>query len=203
MVEANAQEIPLVVGLVPAAGASRRMGQDKRLLPYRGATVLEITVRSLEQGGISPVVVILEPDSPCRRLEGLREVIIAVNPDPARGMLSSIREGLGRVPAQALAAAVLPGDHPFVPPTVNSSLRQAFLYRQPPLLSPRYGQRRGHPLFIHRDLFEEAARCDDRIGLRQLVTLHEPELVEVPFADPRAEDDLDRPEDLARLSREE
>lgn len=203
MKRSSAEADALVVGLVPAAGASRRMGQDKRMLPYRGATVLETTVQSLRRGGVWPVVVVLEPDSPCCALEGLREAIIATNPVPRRGMLSSIREGLIMVPTAAQAVAVLPGDHPFVPNHVTARLLETFLQQRPPLLAPRYGSRRGHPLFIHRSLFEEVTRCDDNIGLRQLVVSRASELLEVPFDEPHAEDDLDRPGDLARLEREE
>ncbi len=202
MKRSSAENDALVVGLVPAAGSSKRMGQDKRRLPFRGSTVLETTVLSLRLGGIWPVVVVLEPDSPCRDLAGLREAIIAINPLPQRGMLSSIREGLLKIPASAQAAAVLPGDHPFVPSHVTAQLLQAFLQYRPPLLAPRFGPRRGHPLLVHRSLFEEASRCDDSIGLRQLVSSHEPDLLEIPFDEPHAEDDLDRPEDLKRLKRQ-
>ena len=57
-----------IVGLVPAAGASRRMGRDKRCLRCGEGTVLEATVGSLVQGGVSRVVVVLEPASPAASL---------------------------------------------------------------------------------------------------------------------------------------
>ena len=46
---------------MPAAGASKRMeGVDKRQIPFRGQTVLEVTVDSLRRGGVYPIVVVLE-----------------------------------------------------------------------------------------------------------------------------------------------
>ena len=86
-----------LAGLIPAAGASRRMGRDKRRLTLDGRdrrTVLEITVGSLIDGGLDPVIVVLEPSSPCRELSGLRAARLVVNPRPDRGMLSSIVAGL-------------------------------------------------------------------------------------------------------------
>ena len=190
----------MIAGLIPAAGASRRMGRDKRRIPLRGRTVLETTAASLLDGGVDLLVVVLEPDSPCRSLPGLAGATLVENPNPERGMLSSIREGLAALPGHVEAAALLPGDHPFVPAAAITALLERFRREGPPLLAPRYGQRRGHPLLIRRDLFAEAAACDDAVGLRQLVSRREGDLMELHLDLEGADDDLDRPEDLDRLS---
>jgi molybdenum cofactor cytidylyltransferase len=188
-----------VAGVIPAAGASRRMGRDKRRLPLRGSTVLAQTVNSLRQGGLTPLLVILEPDSPCIGLAGLEDAQILTNPAPERGMLSSIRVGLAAVPASAAAVAVLPGDHPFVPAEAVARIIEHVRQHRPRLLVPRFGDKRGHPLILDRSLLDEAMACDDTVGLRQLVRRHEEELVvlDLPFLG--AEHDLDTPDDLHRL----
>lgn len=193
---------PVVAGLVPAAGASRRMGQDKRrLVTPRGLTVLEATVESLRRGGVAPVIVVLEARSPCRDLPGLQDTVLAVNPAPERGMLSSILVGLDRVPVNAVGVAVLPGDHPFVPAGAVQALLRCFLRDRPLLLAPRYRGRRGHPLLVHRDLFDEARACDPGVGLRQLVERRAADLRHLDLDyDAAAERDLDTPEDLDRLT---
>ena len=191
-----------LAGLVPAAGASRRMGRDKRRLPFRGQTVLEVTVDSLRRGGLRPLAVVLEAESPCGGLPGLQDVIRLTNPSPQRGMLSSIRVGLAELARRGVdGVAVLPGDHPFVPPTAVRRLHAAFSARRPLLLAPRFGGRRGHPLLIARALFDEALACDDDVGLRQLVHRRAADLLELALEDPAAEDDLDLPSDLRRLER--
>ena len=190
-----------IAGLIPAAGASRRMGTDKRRIPFRGATVLETTVASLREGGCGSLVVVLEPGSPCGELPGLADALLVENPAPERGMLSSIKVGLAAVPAEAAAAAVLPGDQPFVPPAAVAALLAHFARHRPLMLAPRYGQRRGHPLLLARELFAEAEACDDAVGLRQLVRRREQDLALLALDFHGADDDLDRPEDLARLKR--
>jgi len=178
------------------------MGQDKRRLRFRGSTVLESAVAALRLGGVDPVVVVLESDSPCRTLPGLRQAIVAVNPAPQRGMLSSIRVGLEQL-REATAVAVLPGDHPFVPLEAVAALVSHYHSHHPLLLAPRYpGNRRGHPLIIDRALFEEAAACDDAVGLRQLVHQREGQLALLDLDCPDAEQDLDLPQHLKRLRRE-
>jgi molybdenum cofactor cytidylyltransferase len=188
-----------VAGVIPAAGASRRMGRDKRRLPLRGSTVLAQTVSSLRVGGLAPLLVILEPDSPCLGLEGLEDAQILTNPAPERGMLSSVRIGLAAVPPTAVAVAVLPGDHPFVPAEAVARLVEYVRQHRPRLLIPRFGGKRGHPLIMDRSLLDEAMACDDAVGLRQLVRRHEAELVILDLPFQGAEHDLDTPDDLHRL----
>ncbi|MBW2731388.1 MAG: nucleotidyltransferase family protein [Deltaproteobacteria bacterium] len=196
----------IIAALIPAAGASRRMGRDKRSLPYRDRTVLEVTVDTLRQAGARPLVVVLEPDSPCAGFPGLSDAVLVENPQPQRGMLSSIRVGLAALPDEVDAVAVLPGDHPFVPPQAVQALFARFARERPALLVPRYPRQRGsaargHPLLMARELFAEAAACDDAVGLRQLLRRH-PERVQTLDLDlPDADDDLDTPEDLKKLER--
>jgi molybdenum cofactor cytidylyltransferase len=190
---------PIIAGLIPAAGFSRRMGCDKRLLLYGDKTVLETTAASLHQAGISPIIIVVEADSPCLALPGLQGMLFAVNPHPQQGMLSSIRIGLQTIPMHAEAVAVLPGDHPFVPSTIIRSMIDYYLNHRPKILVPQYSGKRGHPLIIHRSLFSQAMACDDQIGLRQLIQNNPDELVVLDLVAPDAECDLDLPSDLEKL----
>jgi len=189
-----------IVALVPAAGASRRMGRDKRLLPWpRGGTVLEATVALLRAGGVEELVVVLEPDSPCVVLPGLAGSRLVENPDPSRGRLSSIRSGLERLGSETDAVLIQPGDHAFAPPAAVAALCERYRRERPLLLAPSYAGRRGHPLLLDRALFGEALACDDAVGLRQLLERRAADLRELPWDAPDGDADLDRPEDLHRL----
>jgi CTP:molybdopterin cytidylyltransferase MocA len=194
------ERAPTIAAVVPAAGASRRMGRDKRRLGFPGGgTVLEATIALLRAGGVEAITVVLEPASPCRSLAGLAGAALAVNPDPSRGMLSSIRVGLAALGAEVEAALIQPGDHPFAPPAAIAALCAHFRSQHPLLLAPSYAGRRGHPLLLARSLFAEAAACDDAVGLRQLLERRAPDLRALAWDAPGGDDDLDRPEDLARL----
>ena len=48
-----------VPAIILAAGASRRLGQPKQLLKYRGETLLERALRAAKEAGASPVLVLL------------------------------------------------------------------------------------------------------------------------------------------------
>lgn len=191
-------ELP-IWALLPAAGASRRLGKDKRLLPWRGQTLLEHSVSILRQAGFDHVMVVLEENSPCAQLAGLDGVVQVINPQPERGMLSSVREGLNALPANVRAVGVQPADHPLIKVEAVRAVVAYFRAHQPLLLLPRFVDRRGHPLIIHRDRFAAALACDDSVGLRQLVARYADDLVQLPLPYAGLEQDLDDADDLRRL----
>src|SRR2546428_12738485 len=90
------------------------MGGPKALLPWRETTFLGAALELFRP--LSPVVVVLDPGSPIHaeavRVATAAGAIVADNPDPDRGMLSSIRRGLTALPASTTHAAILPVDHP-------------------------------------------------------------------------------------------
>lgn len=193
------------VALVPAAGASRRMGRRKLLLPFAGGTVIGGLVEALVEGGAGEVALVVAPgDEELAAWARERSLALAVNPRPEDGMLSTIRAGLDAVGGTtALAAAgrpvlVAPADLPALSPaTVRAVL--AALAAGAPLAVPIHRGRRGHPLGIAPALLPEIDRLDPAVGLRELLDRHAAELREVPVDDRGAIEDVDTPEDYARL----
>ena len=107
------------VAVVTAAGSAERFGGKKLLTPIDGEPLLDHTIDALLDGGVAEVIVVVGRDA---RVELERDVnamldprVRAVeNPDPSRGMFSSIQEGVAQ--AQGDAILVMPGDMPFVSP---------------------------------------------------------------------------------------
>ena len=107
-----------ICGLVLAAGLSRRMGEFKPLLPFRGKTLIENTIDSILSSGAHQVVVVTGHRA--QELEPILEkrygdrVISARNTDFAStDMLHSIRVGCRAMP-ECGAFFLLPGDMPVV-----------------------------------------------------------------------------------------
>jgi len=222
----------MAVAIVPAAGRSQRMGRPKLLLSAGGGeTVVGATVRPLVEGGVERICLVVGPiagpageDRDAERLRDWalgRGFTVAVNPDPERGMLSSILEGLSALGgAEKLAAAgqvllVTPADLPGLrPSTVRSVIRalrmgaatNTALAVPVVVLGGPSGRRlrRGHPLAIAPRLLREVAELDLDVphgGLRQILDRHPDEILEVPVDDPGCIHDVDTPEDYSRAVR--
>lgn len=193
--------------VVPAAGRSRRMGRPKLLLPYRDSTVIGSLVAALRAGGVGEVVVVAASYAGrvarWARREGLA---VAVNPDPSRGMLSSVRAGVTALGGAAALAArggplvVAPADLPALRPATVADLLARFSASGAPLAVPVHGGRRGHPLLVAPELVAEIDLLDPAVGLRQLLARHPAEVLEVETGDAGVLRDVDTPEDFRDLT---
>jgi molybdenum cofactor cytidylyltransferase len=197
----------MITALVPAAGASRRMGAPKLLLPFGTTTVLGATVAALQAGGCGRVVVVTAPgDDTLRTACVALGCDTAVNPDPTRGMLSSLWAGIealgtlarGNTHDALTGLAVSPGDLPRLAPATVSAVLGA-LARGAALAWPRQGARNGHPLAIATAVVPEVFTLDLATGLRALRDRHAGASTVVEVADPGCVEDVDTPADYKAL----
>lgn len=196
----------MTVAVLPAAGASRRMGRPKLLLPFNGGPLVAGVVNALLGGGVEEIVLVTAPEDEDLRGWARRSGIeSAVNPDPERGMLSSILEGIGALGGAtelARRGAILlvsPADLPNLQMETVLELLQRMRESGAPIAEPIFRGKRGHPLAIAPRLIPEIETLDLDVGLRQLRNRHEAELLEVPVEDAGVVQDVDTPEEYERL----
>jgi molybdenum cofactor cytidylyltransferase len=185
--------------IVLAAGASRRMGAPKMLLPLAGKSVIATVVDRLAAAAIDRIIVVAGAERAriAAALAG-RQVAVVENPDPDAGMLSSVRCGLRALPPECRAVLVAPGDGPRISPAVVDAMLAALDAGPRGIVVPVHGGRRGHPIAFaigHRD---EVLSRYDGIGLRGLLAAHPEDILELPVDDPAVLADMDAPEDYRR-----
>ncbi len=189
---------PRVAGLVLAAGASRRMGRPKMVLPVGSTTLLAASVSPLLEADLDPVVVVLGCEAETiRRHAGLPEdprLEVVVAEDWASGMAASLRRGLDACGA-ADAVLVALGDQP---DATAEGIRRlvAALAAGAPLAVPVRGGRAGHPVLFARALWPELRALAGDVGGRDVVRRHWAEAALVEQDLPR---DVDTEEDYRAL----
>lgn len=146
-----------VSGLVLAAGASRRLGQPKQLLPYRGSILLDWVVRTAEAAtGLDEVTVVL--GGAAREVRGRLapgRARIVENPDFGEGCSSSYQAGIASLHPAAAAVVVILGDQPGVEAEGIDLLVSEWRRVGAAILATSYRGERGHPLLFSRELFGE------------------------------------------------
>lgn len=184
-----------VAGVVPAAGASTRMGRPKALLDAGGRSFVAAAVGALVGGGCDPVVVVVGPgqDDVARRARAAGALLLE-NPDPGEGPITSLRLALAALGESAEAVAVLPVDHPVVRPETVEALLEAFRAGTAPLALPVHGGKRGHPAVLGRGLFPELLAAGLEGGARTVVHAHLEEALLLDVDDAGVVTDIDTPE---------
>jgi len=185
-----------IVGLLLAAGASRRFGADKlaHALPH-GVVVAVQAARHLK-AELERVVAVVRPGSEATAqalaAEGC-EVVVCEQAD--EGMGASLACG-ARAAGEAAGYLVALADMPFVRPSSIAALRDA-LAGGAALVAPFFRTRRGHPVGIAGRFRAELEALRGDEGARGLLAAHAAELVKVPVGDPGVIRDIDTLADVA------
>ena len=188
--------MPRVAGVLLAAGSGSRLGQPKALVELGGSRLADRGVELLRAGGADPVVVVTGA-APLT----LPGVITVRNPDWASGMGSSLATGLRAVPGGCVAAVVALVDQPLIGPAAVRRLIAAHAAGATVAVAAYQGRPRNPVLLAREHWPEVTALAAGDVGARPFLRAH-PDLVTlVECADTGQPDDLDTPEDLARLSR--
>jgi molybdenum cofactor cytidylyltransferase len=183
-----------IAGLILAGGASRRMGTPKALLPIAGETFLDRLIR-LFVPICDPVMVVLGHNS--ERL--CPSVPFTINPDPERGMLSSLQCGLSELPANSQGVIFTPVDYPSVQSATLVRIAAAFRQRGSDIVIPVYLGRNGHPVCVSRRIAQELLALPVSAQARDVIRQHRDRTSFVDVDDPGVVADIDTPADYQKL----
>ncbi|MFE7570029.1 NTP transferase domain-containing protein [Streptomyces sp. NPDC057539] len=194
--------VPVIAGLLLAAGGGRRLGgRPKALLTHRGRPLVEHGARALREGGCGPVRVVLGAAAQeVRSRAALPGSTLVDNPRWAEGMGSSLRAGLASLAdTDAAAVVVLLVDQPGI--GAAAVARVVGAYRTPDsLVAASYDGTRGHPVLFGASRWAEiAADAEGDRGARAYLRAHESEIVRVECGDIARAYDIDTEEDLSHL----
>jgi molybdenum cofactor cytidylyltransferase len=189
---------PAIAGIILSAGASRRMGSPKALLKMNGATFLDRLTKAF-RAACDPLIVVLGYDAEHIRESIPADATVVLNPDPARGMFSSLQCGLRALPPNIEAVIFTPVDYPAVRADTIAGLARAFRQSQAPITRPRYRGERGHPVCISRGVMDELLELPVTAQARDVIHAYRPRTKYVDVDDPGILADIDLPEDYQRL----
>lgn len=191
-----------VAVVIVAAGAGRRLGGAAKALLRDGAgTFLARIAGTASEAGAGRAVVVVGPPHGERVVDEARRLglDVADNPDPDRGMASSVAIGFehaGRAFGGAAAALLWPVDHARV--MAATVARLVMDARPDRILVPTWRGRGGHPTGFGRELWPELAGCAGLPrGARSLLEQRADRVDRIPFDDPGVTADVDLPGDLA------
>ena len=185
-----------VAGILLAAGEGSRLGRPKALIELGGRSLVHRGIALLRDGGANPVIVVSGATGPLGRGPG---VISVHNPDWRGGMGSSLAVGLGAVPAECSAVVLALADQPLVGPEAVRRLIGVRAAGASVAVACYDGEPR-NPVLIAREHWPEVIELAvGDVGARPFLRAHRDLVTEVECGDTGRPDDIDTPDDLARI----
>lgn len=183
-----------VSAILLAAGSGTRFGGNKLLADYQGKPLFEHTLQKVCKLPFHQVILVTQYPELAARV-GELPVHAVMNPDPRRGISSSIRLGLAQCqPCDGMMFFVCDQPHLRIE-TIQAML---CIFQEAPhqILSASYGDRRGNPVIFPYSFYEELLQLEGEQG-GSLVLQHHAESVRyVQVSHPSELFDIDRREDL-------
>ena len=171
----------MIAAAILAAGESKRMGQPKALVPFRGVTFVEHLIAATRHARVGITRVVLGAGAQAIRANlKVDPAWIVVNSAWPKGQLSSIHAAIRSLPVGATDGMMLcPVDHPLVSAHLVAQLIAAFDSSDKLIVLPVHKGRRGHPVLFRATLYEELLAAPVDVGARQVVWNHAAEVAEV------------------------
>jgi molybdenum cofactor cytidylyltransferase len=192
-----------IAAVILAAGQSRRMGrQNKLLAPVDGKPLVAHMVDAVLGSRAGPVVVVTgHEEEVVRAALGERRVIWAHNPHFAEGLSTSLKAGLDALPEDADGVLVALGDMPRVKSAQIDRLIAAFNPLEGRgIVVPTVRSKRGNPVLFASRLIPALREVAGDVGGRHLLGEHADEVVEIEMEDDAALLDIDTPAALHALT---
>ena len=197
-----------VAAVILGAGTGSRFGGGKIRAPLDGRPLLSHVLASVREAGVGRAVVVLGRDagavvSSVREADpaALDGVLVAVNPEPERGLATSLALGFGPAAAAPTLTGVLVvlGDQPRVRADVVRALCGAMTPTGAIAVVPRYdADEAPNPVLLLPAGWPLVARLTGDRGLGTLLAADPVRVVRVAVRG--ANPDVDTPADLARLA---
>lgn len=188
------------MGLLLAAGMSRRMGSPKPLLDFGGKTALEICLESLLNSGVQAIVVVTNPML-YAKLSSLAHglpVRFVVNPNRDSEMGDSLRLGIRALNGHREGVLVSLIDQPLVKTATVRALIRAFVEDATKIVIPTHKGKKGHPVLLPSKIL---ATLGANETLKGLISRHDYRVRVIETPDPAVLLDLDTKEAYLKAKR--
>lgn len=170
-----------IVGIILAAGESKRFNGLKQCANLRGETLLAHVITQALNSKLDKIILVLghEKDKIIDSLGDLikNERIIAIeNTNYSQGMSTSLKAGLQAAPEQSEAVMFILGDQPKVTAELINKLLITCKHSNARLCAPVIRAHKaheethmGHPVIIGHKLYPELIKIKGDIGAREIV----------------------------------
>jgi molybdenum cofactor cytidylyltransferase len=181
--------------VILAAGNSSRMGSPKLRMKIGNELFLGKILTGLRAAGLTDCACILRGSESQWLAEQFPSLTAIVNPEPERGMLSSVQRGISYY-SDKDGVMIMPVDHPLVETVTYKMIVDAWRNDRSAVVVPSWNRRAGHPIVIPRRLFSDISQAPDGTRLNDLLRSATEKLLYLSCQDAGIVRNINSPEDL-------
>ncbi len=187
-----------ISGIILAAGASKRMGTNKLLLPFGGVPVIERVVKAATGSALGEVILVYGSDRIKETGDKYKAKVVG-NDQPQHGQSRSVRLGVGNASEYADGFMFLVGDQPYITSEMINKLIACYVSGDHSAVVPLYKGRRGNPVVFSYPLREKLMGLEGDSGGRVLLEQLTGKIAVVDMDDERSGLDMDTQEEYEML----
>ncbi len=197
--EISMPDKPRIAAIILAAGQSRRMGaQNKLLAQLQGKPMVARAVEAALASTVDEVIVVTghQADAVKKALAPYN-VRFVHSAEASKGLARSLQSGIEALDGSVAGAVICLGDMPYVRAAGIDALIAAFAPKAGrSIIVTTHDGKRGNPVLWDRRYFSEMARISGDVGARHLIGLYEEAVTDVPAESAQKLVDIDTPEAL-------
>ena len=168
----------MISAIVLAAGESKRMGPDnKLLLPFEGRPMIaHVAATALASRAFEVIVVAGHQEQLLRSALEALDITIVVNPRFKEGMTTSIQAGVEAASLEATGIMICLGDLPMLRASdldqVMDAFRSALVRDVAAIVRPTYQGAIGHPVILAAHYRSQILAHEKIVGCRGVIRRH-------------------------------
>ena len=195
----------MITAILLAAGESRRMGaQNKLLLPYNGKALVRHMIDQLRASDAAEVLIVIghESDQLFRLLID-ESPFLVLNPNYKQGMTTSIQAGVKAASLKAHGYMICLSDLPLITPAEYNQLIRTFeeKYQIDPklILQPSLNDKRGNPVIFSSFYRRQILQHPHLEGCKHIIQQNHKHLQTLPVQSDHFFRDMDTPDDYQTI----
>jgi len=187
-----------IAAIILAAGASKRMGMPKQLLPFGGKPAIACCVEKILESGIQNLIVVLGHHAEhVQKALNKYPVKLVRNHHLEQGMIGSVQCGISTLDTPMEAVLILPCDYMIRACTIKSLVKRFQKIGSACIVRPTYKGIKGHPVLFHRRYFQQIQRAS---MLREVVRNNIEMVYDVNVEDEGITIDMDTWDDYIKMN---
>lgn len=159
-----------MIGIILAAGFSRRMGTNKLLLPFKNKTIIEAVLKEAMESNLEKVYIVCQ-EGKVKEIISKYSKNIIVNNRASEGQSTSIVEALIKIKDinKYDSFMFLMGDQPLINKNFLNEMINFYYDNKCSILVPIYKSKRGTPVVFSSNWYSKLLNLKGDEGGRQII----------------------------------